>query len=204
MTGKLLAFKRPDAMTETPQLSDEALVAACATGDNAALGALFDRHHRGVYAFLSRLRGTDARDLDDLVQATFLEALRSAKNYRGDAPVHRWLFGIAAHCVRHHVRSEIRRKTFATRYAEAPKRKITEPVMHVERAQLIQRVRAALDELPEKQRTVYVMCELEEISGVEVARILDMREGTVWRLLHQARNALRDALGAAAPARRAE
>ncbi|HEY4178000.1 MAG TPA: RNA polymerase sigma factor [Kofleriaceae bacterium] len=201
MSGKLLAFKRPD-VSMTEQLSDQALVAACATGDTAALGALFDRHNRGVYAFLSRLAGTDERDLDDLVQATFLAALRAAKNYRGDAPVHRWLFGIAAHCVRHHVRSEIRRKSFATKYADAPKKKITEPVMHIERAQLIQQVRAALDDLPERQRTVYVMCELEEIPGVEVARTLDMREGTVWRLLHQARNALRDALGEAAATRR--
>ena len=38
------------------------------------------------------------------------------------------------------------------------------------------------------------MCELEGIKGVEVARILGMREGTVWRKLHEARIKLRDAL----------
>ena len=106
--GKVIPLRRtdpPPLQDDGDRISDAALVAACAIGDSAALGVLFDRHHRGVYAFLSRLAGTDQRDLDDLVQATFLEALRSAKRYRGDAPVHRWLFGIAANIVSHHVRS---------------------------------------------------------------------------------------------------
>jgi RNA polymerase sigma-70 factor (ECF subfamily) len=195
--GKLIPFRRlPAVAVADPgdQISDQALVAACAVGDTAALGVLFDRHHRGVYAFLSRLAGTDERDLDDLVQATFLAALRSAKRFRGDAPVHRWLFGIAAHVVRHHVRSEIRRKSFHVRLAEHPSRRPTEPGEKVERDMMLAKVRQAVDELPHKQKVVYIMCELEEMPGVEVARVLDMREGTVWRLLHQARVALRAAL----------
>jgi RNA polymerase sigma factor (sigma-70 family) len=193
--GKVIPFRRPEpAASLDTELSDAALVAALAVGDNAALGVLFDRHHRGVYAFLSRLAGTDARDLDDLVQATFLEALRSAKRYRGDAPVHRWLFGIASHIVSHHVRTEIRRKSFQTRLAVHPRRLPTEPSVHAERGQLLERVRRAVDELPHKQKVVYVMCELEEMPGVEVAKVLGMREGTVWRLLYQARVSLRSAL----------
>jgi RNA polymerase sigma-70 factor (ECF subfamily) len=193
--GKVIPLRRHDpAPAEAEQISDAALLAACAVGDTAALGALFDRHHRAIYAFLSRLRGTDARDHDDHVQATFLEALRAAKNYRGDAPVNRWLFGIAAHVVRHHVRSEIRRKSFTSRLAVHPRRLPTEPSVRAERDQLMSRVRSAIDELPEKQKVVYVMCELQVVPGVEVARILGMREGTVWRLLHQARAALRGAL----------
>lgn len=194
--GKLIPFRRPEppAASADRELSDAAVVAALAVGDTAALGVLFDRHHRGVYAFLSRLAGTDARDLDDLVQATFLEALRSAKRYRGDAPVHRWLFGIASHIVSHHVRTEIRRKSFQTRLAVHPRRLPTEPSVHAERGQLLERVRRAVDDLPHKQKVVYVMCELEEMPGVEVAKVLGMREGTVWRLLHQARVSLRAVL----------
>jgi RNA polymerase sigma-70 factor, ECF subfamily len=195
--GKIIPIRRNTPLAvpaEDAQISDAALVAACAVGDSAALGVLFDRHHRGVYAFLSRLAGTDERDLDDLVQATFLEALRSAKRYRGEAPVHRWLFGIAAHIVSHHVRSEIRRKSFQTRLSVIPRRAPTEPSVAAERGQLMQRVRRAVDDLPHKQKVVYVMCELEEMPGVDVAKVLGMREGTVWRLLYQARVALRTAL----------
>lgn len=193
MSGKVIPIRREQPMPE-PELSDPALVAACAVGDSAALGTLFDRHHRGVYAFLSRLRGTDERDLDDLVQATFLEALRAAPRYRGDAPVHRWLFGIAAFVASHHVRAEIKRKSFALELADEPKRKPTDPGDVVERDQLIRHIRRAVDALPHKQKTVYVMVELEGFSGVDAAKVLGMREGTVWRLLHQARAALRSAL----------
>ncbi len=194
--AKIIPLRRPEPAdpADDAELSDAALVASLAIGDNAALGVLFDRHHRAVFAFLSRLAGTDRRDLDDLVQATFLEALRSAKRYRGDAPVHRWLFGIATNVVRHHVRAEIRRKSFQTRLAAQPQRAPTEPGVVAEREQLVQRVRAAVDRLPHKQKVVYMMCELEGVSGVEAAKVLDMREGTVWRLLYQARVALRAAL----------
>lgn len=184
----------PLPVTDPPSVSDEALVAACALGEHTALGVLFDRHHRMVYGFLSRLAGTDERDLEDLVQATFLQALRAAKKFGGDAAVTTWLCGIASNVVRHHVRSEVRRKTFTTKLASVPRRPATEPGAIVERDQLVQRVRAAVDALPEKQRVVYVMCELQELPGVEVARVLDLREGTVWRLLYQARVALRAAL----------
>ncbi len=197
--GNVIPLRRAPAaeplpVTDPPSVSDEALVAACALGEHTALGVLFDRHHRMVYGFLSRLAGTDERDLEDLVQATFLQALRSAKKFRGDAAVTTWLCGIASNVVRHHVRSEVRRKTFTTKLASVPRRPATEPGAIVERDQLVQRVRAAVDALPEKQRVVYVMCELQELPGVEVARVLDLREGTVWRLLYQARVALRAAL----------
>lgn len=197
--GNVIPLRRAPAgeplpVSDPPSVSDEALVAACALGEHTALGVLFDRHHRMVYGFLSRLAGTDERDLEDLVQATFLQALRSAKKFRGDAAVTTWLCGIASNVVRHHVRSEVRRKTFTTKLASVPRRPATEPGAIVEREQLVQRVRAAVDALPEKQRVVYVMCELQELPGVEVARVLDLREGTVWRLLYQARVALRAAL----------
>jgi RNA polymerase sigma-70 factor (ECF subfamily) len=45
-----------------------------------------------------------------------------------------------------------------------------------------------------KLKVVFVMCDLEGIPGVEVACTLSLREGTVWRRLHEARKQLRLAL----------
>lgn len=172
-------------------LSDDALVAACAIGDTAALGTLFDRHHRTLYGFLSRLAGTDARDLDDFVQATFLEVMRAAGRYRRDASVRSWLFGIAANVVSHHVRSEVRRRAFHVRLSEQPLPSPLRPDEAVERDLMLSALGRALAELPHRLRVVYVMCELEEMPGVEVARALGLRQGTLWRLLYEARVALR-------------
>jgi len=191
--GKLIPL-RPMATAESHEISDEALLAACAIGETTALGALFDRHQRAVYRFISRLAGSDRRDLDDLVQATFLEALRSAPRYRGDCMVRGWLFGIASNVVGHHARGEVRRRTFHARLVDEPTRAPTRPDEAVERGLLLERVGQALAGLPHRLRVVYVMCELEELPGVEVARLLGLRAGTLWRLLHEARVALRAAL----------
>src|SRR5262245_36285719 len=106
MKGKLLSF--PKTVDERRQLSDEALVAACATGDAVALEALFDRYCEAVYCFLDRMSGTDERDLEDLVQLVFLEVQRAAASFRGGSKVKTWLFGIAVNVARNHVRSEVR------------------------------------------------------------------------------------------------
>ena len=48
--------------------------------------------------------------------------------------------------------------------------------------------------LADDLRTIFMMCDLEEIPGAEVARILKLSEGTMWRRLNAARRLLREAL----------
>jgi RNA polymerase sigma-70 factor (ECF subfamily) len=177
-----------------PSVSDESLVAACGAGDLAALGALFDRHHRPLYGFLSRLAGTDERDLDDLVQATFLEVVGAAKNYRRQAAVRTWLFGIAARVVSRHVRSDVRRRALHLRAAEQAREDGPDATADAERRDLMARIGAVLAQLPHDLRAAFVMCVVEEIPGGEAARALGVREGTLWWRLHEARKALRAAL----------
>src|SRR5690606_12649285 len=65
------------------------------------------------------------------------------------------------------------------------------PDRDAERAALRDRVAIALDALPEKQRTIVQLADLEELTSAEIAEILDMPDGTVRWHLHQARRALR-------------
>jgi len=175
------------------ELSDEALLAGCAVGDTAALGGLFDRHHAAVFHFVSRLLPCEPAEVDDLVQSTFLAAWRAAKRYGGSSAVRSYLFGIAANLVRHHVRSARRRRDAYAR-APVPAAVAAGPAEAVIQAQQRDRIAAALDRLPHDLRTAYVMCDLEDIPGVEAARILEIRPGTMWRRLHDARRALREAI----------
>jgi len=176
------------------EMSDEALVAACGAGDAAALGALFDRHHATVYRFLSRLAGTDAASLDDLVQTTFLEVRRGSRRFGGRASVKAWILGVAANVVRHDVRSEIRRKSLMLACAGMPRPGPTTPHEATERRELMDRLAVALRSLPHDLRVAFVLCDLEQIRGVDAARTLGIREGTLWRRLHDARRALRAAV----------
>jgi RNA polymerase sigma-70 factor (ECF subfamily) len=191
--GRVVPLRRiEERRAAISEISDEALLAACGIGDAAALGALFDRHHEAVYRLVSRLLHTEPAETDDLVQTTFLEAWRSAKRYSGRGSVKSFLFGIAANTVRHHVRSAMRRRRALADWP-APAASGT-PDDAAVRAQQVSRLAAAVEELPHDQRVAYVLCDLEDMAGVEAARVLGIRAGTLWRRLHEARRALREAI----------
>ena len=186
-----------DHVSALPELTDDALLAASAVGDPAALGALFDRHHEAIYRLISRLLRTEPAEIDDLVQNTFLEAWRSASRFAGRGTVKSFLFGVAANTVRHHLR-DTRRRRHLLDSLPAPAHRAP-PDDALSRAQQLGRLAAALDELPHDLRTAYVLCDLEDLSGVEVARMLAVRPGTLWRRLHQARRMLRAVLSGDPP-----
>jgi RNA polymerase sigma factor (sigma-70 family) len=182
------------ARAASEELSDEALVAACATGDTAALAALFDRHHRLVLRFVSRASSAAPSDIEDLAQSTFLEVWRSSARFGARGSARSWMLGIAANLVRHYVRGEIRRRSAMASLAERPERRAARPDDVAARRQLIDRLAAGLCDLPHDLRVAFVLCDLEEVPAVEAARALGVRQGTMWRRLHDARRRLRDIL----------
>jgi RNA polymerase sigma-70 factor, ECF subfamily len=188
MRGQLIPLRRIDG--EIEELSDDAVLAACGTGDTAALGALFDRFHRDVYRFLGRF--PDDLGRDDLVQATFLEVRRTARAYRGSSSVRTWILGVAANLARHALRGERRRWVRQAKYLEQPGSPLRGLDEQVEQRRLLERVRVAMAALPHDQLLVFVLCDLEQIACTEAAKLLDVPEGTVWRRLHHARKAIRD------------
>ncbi len=185
--GKLLPFRRPEGTPE--ELSDRALVSALAEGDGAALGALFDRYHRDVHRFVARMvRGAEA---EDLVQSAFLEAHRSAPRFRGESSAKTWLFGIAANLVRTHIRGEQRRRHATTALEtmpSAPARSLDDTITDEQRRRWVV---AAVERLTPALKEVYVLCVLEELPGKDAARVLGIREASLWRRLTDAREAMR-------------
>ena len=172
-------------------LSDEGLAAACATGDRAAQGLLFERHADAVYRFIARMRGSDPSSIDDLVQATFLAAFASAGRFRGPK-LSSWLYGIAVNVMRNYVRKEVARKRVASSFAELPAPEAIAP-----RDADVLRLRAAIDSLTPKLRAAIVLVDLQGESGTDAAAALGIPEGTLWRRLSDARARLREALGGA-------
>lgn len=187
--GKVLPFRRVQGSVE--ELSDRALVSAVAEGDQAALGALFDRFHRDVHRFAARLTHNNDNDLDDLVQTTFLEAYRSAPRFRGDSAVKTWLFGIAVNLVRHQARKEIRRRAVASDLIVAPESPQLTPGEAITIEQQRRMLAIAVEQLSPALKEVYVLCVIEEVPGKDAAAALGIREASLWRRLTDARNALR-------------
>jgi RNA polymerase sigma-70 factor (ECF subfamily) len=185
----------PLRRTERSEASDQALLSACARGNNLALQELFHRHADGVHGFLVRTRCVDAKDLDDLVQTTFLEVQRSAKRYDARASVNTWIIGIALNIMRQYIRSERRRREAMSEVAEMPRSTGDNgPHDQVAHRQELERLQRRFDALSSNLRIVFTLIDLEGMSGGEVARLLKLREGTVWSRLHQAREALRESV----------
>jgi RNA polymerase sigma-70 factor (ECF subfamily) len=188
--GRLHPLRRIEG--QSGEMSDEALVAAAATGDVAAMAALFDRFHTPVHRFLARI--AREADIDDLVHATFMEAFAAAKKYRGRSLVRTWLFGIALNVGRHHYRGESRRRTLLKGMDPPPPSDLSRPDRAAENRQMVERVSAALAGLNHERRAVFLLCEVEELSGPEAAAALGAPVGTVGRWLFEARAAVRSAL----------
>jgi RNA polymerase sigma-70 factor (ECF subfamily) len=186
--GQLIQL-RPRAAAD--ELSDAGLAAACATGDRTAQALLFERHADAVYRFIARMRTADPSSVDDLVQATFLAAFAAAHTFRGPK-LQSFLFGIAVNVMRTYVRKEVARKRIATSLAAQPE---AEPIAPHDAD--VARIRAAIDTLSPKLREVLVLVDMQGESGTDVAAVLGIPEGTVWRRLSDARAKLRTALGGA-------
>jgi RNA polymerase sigma-70 factor, ECF subfamily len=190
--GKVVPFQRKAPWIS--QATDQVLVAACAMNDQAAMAELFDRYCEAVHRFLSRVVGAGSADVDDMVHTTFLEALRSVGRFRGQSSVKTWLFGIAANVGRHHIRDQVRRRSFLRAWAEREPAPGRTPDHAAEHRQAVERVGVALSQLPYDLRAAFVLCDLEEMSGADAAAALDVRPGTLGRRLFEARRALRTAV----------
>jgi RNA polymerase sigma-70 factor, ECF subfamily len=186
---RLVPLRRVEGLPS--EMSDEALLAACALGDSAALGALYDRLSPHLWRFLSRLAGDRIEELEDLVQATFVAVHRSAPSFRGTSAVRTWVFAIAANVTRRYLRDEVRRRSAFDRLANLPVLPVGRPDDSVEQRELMRRMRAALTALPHDLRVTLVMCDLEDVPGREAAAVLAVPEGTVYRRVYEARRALR-------------
>ncbi|HEY4183345.1 MAG TPA: RNA polymerase sigma factor [Kofleriaceae bacterium] len=170
-------------------LSDEGLAAACAIGDRAAQGLLVRRYLDGVHRFVARMQAGFPASVDDLVQATFIAAFRSAANFRGPS-LRSWLFGIAANTIRSHVRTEVARNRLVSSLADHPREESVSPASGD-----VPRLREAISQLPPKLREALVLVDLEGEQGADAARLLGIPVGTLWRRLSEARARLRTSLG---------
>lgn len=177
----------------TAERTDAELFREIAAGDLGPLGTLFDRYHGEVRSFLVR-SAPRASDVDDLVQETFLTAARAAGSYDGRDRAGPFIVGVAAQLLRRKRRSFARLRSMLENLGRAPIEKARDPEESAVANAEGERVKVAMERLSEDRRMVLVMVEWSGMSGVEVARALDIPVGTVWRRLHEARAELKKAL----------
>jgi RNA polymerase sigma-70 factor, ECF subfamily len=194
--GDVVQLQRLQQTVPLETASDTQLLADLVDGDGNALGELYMRHHLKLYRFLARMAPLDQVHLDDMVQNTFLAASQGASRFQGNARVDTWLMAIAANVLKQHIHKERRRRAICAAFVAFPSERETadSPEALLERQKAMNLLAQQLHKMSHKLKTVFVMCDIEGIAGTEVARVLNLREGTVWRRLHEARKLLRVAL----------
>lgn len=174
--------------------SDRQLVLQLQQGDLDALGALYDRHHLRVFRTALGITN-DQEAAADLLQDVFLRINRFSHRIDPDRPLEPWLYRVTANLAY----SWLKRRSRWYRYLLELGDWLTRdrrpgPQKQLEMAEEVASLRKAVAGLPLQQRTVVVLYYMNGVSVEDIARILEIPEGTVKSRLHYARRALRESL----------
>jgi RNA polymerase sigma-70 factor (ECF subfamily) len=180
-----------------PVLRDDPLgacAAAAAEGDDVAVAELVRRTEQAVWQVCSVL-GSDG-EVEDLVQESYLRALRALPRFRGEAPVRLWLLSIARRTCADHVRRRQRQRVLLDRLATAST--TGEAAVAVGGGIL---TRELLQQLDPDRREAFALTQLGGLSYEEAAAAVGCPIGTIRSRVARARADLRAAIDASdAPA----
>jgi RNA polymerase sigma-70 factor, ECF subfamily len=162
-------------------------------GDSGAFSQLVRRHQQRAYAVARAVLMTH-EDAEDAVQEGFLHAHRALARFRPDQPFGAWLHRIVSNAALDLAR---RRKVRDTdELVDTHASTFRDPA---EADELDRRLRSALRALPDRQRSVLVLHDVEGYKHGEIGVLLGIPEGTARSDLHHARAAMRTLLGALRP-----
>jgi RNA polymerase sigma-70 factor, ECF subfamily len=191
-----MSAPRSQSIARTPHRSDADLMARVAKRDVEALGELYDRYARDVWHAVRRTLGPDA-DVEDVVQALFIQLPDMAALYDGRASCRGWLCGIAFRLASRHRRGLGRFRRMLGRFAQTlGTTSRIDPERSASNSQELRAFDRALARLSEKKRIVMVLVELEGLTTEVVATMLEIPVATVRTRLFHARRDLHEAMRA--------
>jgi len=185
-------------MTSKSQRSDSELLKLMLAGSEEALSILYCRRQPNIYQFALQMSGSPEIS-EDVTQEVFMVLIRHGATFdetRGS--LNSFLLGIARNLVRRRVSrerfyvsfdNETDDLTIPDEYLES--RNFTDELVRDETVEL---VRKAVLSLPARYREVVVLCDLQEMSYLEAASVLNCAVGTVRSRLHRARTLLLEKL----------
>jgi RNA polymerase sigma-70 factor (ECF subfamily) len=190
-------------------LRDEELVIRAQNDDPSAIEQLIRRYQRKVYAIAYQMCFADDEEAKDRVQEAFLQAFRSIKKFKAKSSFYTWLYRIVVNtCIDARRCSKRRSRVFSSwRFAKKEEKgsnafledypdhnENMNPLSALSHRQLERDVKNALKLLSEKQRIVFQLKVLQEMSIPEIAEIMNLAEGTVKTHLFRATQRVRNHL----------
>lgn len=192
----------PAAELDPDLLHDRRLIDAAKRGDLPSFNALVTRHERSVYALCLRIL-RDQMAAEDAAQDVFIKAWSSLGSFRGEL-VRPWLLRIATNRCYDVIRAQGRRPAdsldalpfeIEPRWSSQANPSET-PEQFAARQELSRHLERALADLPDDQRLVVLLADVEGRTYEEIAEIIGAAVGTVKSRLSRARAKLRESLRA--------
>jgi RNA polymerase sigma-70 factor (ECF subfamily) len=177
-------------------MTDTEIINIILQGDRNEFRTLVERYRSMVFhtcmGFLH-----DKDDADDLTQEVFIQAYQSLNKFKGDSAFSTWLYRIAVNASLNRVRKNSRTpilNRLDSLFVTGKEKEISltsnddeDPESILIRLEKSKWIQAALNSLPEKQRTVIVLSKYDDLSQKEIAEIMKITEGAVESLIQRAK-----------------
>jgi RNA polymerase sigma-70 factor (ECF subfamily) len=198
------ARRVPDARTGARPSADDAdrlLAERAIAGDVGAFDALVTGYADRVFGVAYRILG-DRAEAEDLAQEVFVALYHSLKTFRGESRLSTWIYRITKNRCLNRLKFLKRRRFGTNADVDDPalRERLVDPATDERGQKTADRVlegrdtaafvQRFLDELPDEQRTLVVLRDIEDLSYEEIVEITGLPLGTVKSRLHRARAAL--------------
>jgi RNA polymerase sigma-70 factor (ECF subfamily) len=193
---KIFPLARVNAVERMTEVYPLRLISDCIAGNEDAIEMLVREYEAGVFRLALSILG-DPAEANEVVQETFLSALRALPSYQEKRTFKSWLYTIAVNHSRSNLRKlmviERLRSTLTAIFRVDIEKQDSpeEAVIQNEKEAAIWR---SLNKLDDRHRIVVILRYFQELSIGEISEILSIREGTIHSRLHTARAILRDSL----------
>jgi RNA polymerase sigma factor (sigma-70 family) len=177
---------------------DALLVERLKTGDEHAFREVVALYHEKIYnTCLSFVKQED--DADDLAQEVFIEVFRSIGKFRMASSISTWIYRIAVnksleYLRKRKVRSRFNRLFHGESSESNHQVDFVHPGVIEERKEYAARLFRAIDQLPDQQKTAFILHKIEGLSYDDIAAVMGKSMSSVQSLLHRARLGLQQSL----------
>jgi RNA polymerase sigma-70 factor (ECF subfamily) len=190
-TSAIMALRDPDIR----------LMLRVRADDRDAFADLVDRYRHRLVGIMNHLIG-NADEAEDLAQEVFLRVFRTRHKYTPKAKFSTWLFTIANNLALNAIRDRQRRRALPLDIGDSGPHvlwptaadRAAPPTAGLQQQELAAVIRAALDELNERQRVAVVLNKFEDMNYADIAAVMGLTAKAVKSLLSRARAKLRERL----------
>lgn len=186
------------------ELPDEELVTLTLTGKTRAYDELIRRHSRKLNAMLVQMLNSEA-DAYDIAQESFLKAFHSLRYFKGNSSFYTWLYSIALNNARNYLRKRKRERSYSLDNDEKgnPLEKDAEladsalesdPIRKAQVKDLRGKLTRAIAQLSPAHQEVVNLCDIQGLSYPQIAKLINISEGTLRSRLHYAHRQLQGLL----------